>query len=136
MSRRRKQQPRTTDCRQSFCFARPSSPRGSQAAPEVLVQDRPASPPPVLQLLQYFLLETQISIPKWTLHAMHLHQGLLLIPIRSSSLINKPTLQTPWLGTSFKTTCHQTAHHQCQTRHSLTTLLLKSKSDLHSQSEL
>lgn len=59
-----------------------------------------------------FLLETQISVPKSTTHSMRLHRGLPLIPICSSSLINKPRLQTTWPGTSFKTTHHWTAHHQ------------------------
>lgn len=49
-----------------------------------------------------FLLNPQISIPKLTTHSLHLHRGLLLIPMCRFSLINKPRLQTSWPGTSFK----------------------------------
>lgn len=66
----------------------------------------PVCPPPLSQLPRYCLQETQISIPKWTRHSRTLHWELLLIPIHSSSLINKPRLQITWPGTSFSTTHH------------------------------
>lgn len=73
------------------------APWGSQSAPEAVLQDWPADPSSALELLQQlFLLDPQISIPKWIIHSVHLHQRLMLMPMCRFSLINKPTLQTSW----------------------------------------